>query len=229
MVNQKACWANCSRSPAPREQVFIATKVHEDNAGVAIAKMENSFRRLRTNVIDLMMVHSNRATEQNLPVMQEWKQTGRFRYVGISHSNEEAQEDLAGEMLNRDLDFVQLKYSVDVRTAENRLLPTAADQGVAVMANVPLGRGSLLEQVQGQDVPEWAREGTQLRDLCTTVAEVRRFSPGGDGRHSRHHHTALHGPELHGRPRALGGRKTAGEDCGNLGELTLDHGQARWM
>jgi len=155
-------------STGTKDQVFMATKVYDNNRESAIAKMENSFKNLRTDVIDLMMVHSNQATEQNMPVIQDWKQAGRFRYAGISHSNAETQGELVDEMINRDLDIVQLKYSVNERMAEDRLLPTAADQGVAVMANVPLGRGSLLEQVQGQDVPEWAREEL----MCDTFAQL---------------------------------------------------------
>jgi hypothetical protein len=42
--------------------------------------------RLKTDMIDVMLVHSivNVATE--LPVMREWQQAGRFKYIGASIS-----------------------------------------------------------------------------------------------------------------------------------------------
>ncbi len=56
------------------------------------------------------------------------------------------------------LDFVQLNYSLDVRGPEKRLLPLAADKGVAVLVNLPLGRGKVLNAVKAKPLPGWAAE-----------------------------------------------------------------------
>lgn len=151
-----------------RDQVFIATKVSERGRDNGIETMEKSFRELQTNVIDLMMVHNLRNDDVHLPTMLEWKAAGRFRYVGVSHFLSWFQSGVIPVMETGNLDFIQIKYSVDVRGAEKRILPVAQDLGVAVMINVPLGRGSLLEDVEGQSVPEWAREELG----CETFAQL---------------------------------------------------------
>jgi aryl-alcohol dehydrogenase-like predicted oxidoreductase len=57
-----------------------------------------------------------------------------------------------------DLDFVQFQYNIEERSAENGLLPLAAERGIATLINVPFGRGRLFEQTEGKEVPEWAQE-----------------------------------------------------------------------
>ena len=58
------------------------------------------------------------------------------------------------------VDFVQLAYSVAVRDAEERVLPLAADRGVAVLVNRPFEGGGLFARVRGRGLPpgvhEWA-------------------------------------------------------------------------
>src|SRR5207244_8630880 len=49
-------------------------------------------------------------------------------------------------------------YSLATRTAETELLPTAAERGVAVIANQPLGRGDLFHRVRRHALPDWARD-----------------------------------------------------------------------
>jgi len=141
-----------------RQKAFFATKLGKEGRDAGIATMEASFKRLRTDVIDLMMVHNLRDTATQLPIMQEWKQAGRFRYVGVSHSNPDAQEALGDVMTKEEIDFVQLNYSIDVRGPEKRLLPMAKERGIAVMVNLPLGRAKLIERVAGTPFPAWAKE-----------------------------------------------------------------------
>jgi aryl-alcohol dehydrogenase-like predicted oxidoreductase len=61
-------------------------------------------------------------------------------------------------MRGETLDFVQLNYSIDEREAEERLLPLAADRGMAVLVNRPLGGGGLLRTLSGRPLPDWAGE-----------------------------------------------------------------------
>ncbi len=56
------------------------------------------------------------------------------------------------------LDFVQVDYAVDNRRAGDRLLPLAADRGMAVMVNMPFGNGRLFALVRNQPLPDWAKE-----------------------------------------------------------------------
>lgn len=55
------------------------------------------------------------------------------------------------------LDFLQIDYALDDRRAERRLLPLAAERGVAVIANLPFGGGGLLRRLSARPLPGWAQ------------------------------------------------------------------------
>ena len=139
-------------------RAFLATKLGTEGRENGIASMEESFQRLRTNTIDLMQVHNLRDTKTHLVAMRDWKAQGRIRYIGVTHWQMSAHNALADVLTNEPLDFVQLNYSVNEREAERRLLPLAADKGVAVVANVPFGSGRLLRTMKDKPLPGWASE-----------------------------------------------------------------------
>jgi aryl-alcohol dehydrogenase-like predicted oxidoreductase len=56
------------------------------------------------------------------------------------------------------LDFVQVRYSIASRQAEERVLRAAADQGVGVLVNMPLEKARLHRLVQGRPLPDFAAE-----------------------------------------------------------------------
>ena len=61
-------------------------------------------------------------------------------------------------MLREKPDFIQVNYSLADRGVEERLLPAARDSGVAVLINLPFGRGKLFGAVRGRELPAWATE-----------------------------------------------------------------------
>jgi aryl-alcohol dehydrogenase-like predicted oxidoreductase len=61
-------------------------------------------------------------------------------------------------MLAEPLDFVQLNYAIDDRNAEARLLPLAAERGIAVIVNRPFGGGGLLRRLGARALPPVAGE-----------------------------------------------------------------------
>jgi len=145
-----------------RDKVFLATKVRVAPRAAATVEMEASLRRLRTDRIDLMQIH-NAGTDldamaDQLALLREWKARGVFRYVGVTHSQESANERLVALVEREKLDFVQMNYSMAARSVERRLLPAAAETGTAVLINLPFARGKLFSAVRGKQVPEWAAE-----------------------------------------------------------------------
>jgi aryl-alcohol dehydrogenase-like predicted oxidoreductase len=56
------------------------------------------------------------------------------------------------------LDFIQADLSIDNRGSQDRLLPLAADRGMAVLINLPFGRSRVFAKVQGKPLPDWTRE-----------------------------------------------------------------------
>ena len=141
-----------------RDSLFLATKVSLREIGreQGIAQIEQSFKKLRTNKIDLIAVHNLRDTQVQLRTLREMKQAGRIRYVGITTSFDNQYGEFERTMKNETLDFIQLDYALDNRDAGDRIIPLAADRGMAVMINLPFGRGRLFNAVQGKKLPEWA-------------------------------------------------------------------------
>jgi diketogulonate reductase-like aldo/keto reductase len=141
-----------------REAAFIATKVWTRGRKDGIAQMEESFRRLRTDRIDLMQVHNLLDWRVHLETLRGWKKEGRIRYLGVTHYTESAYADLEAVMRSETLDFVQFNYSIADRAAERRLLPLAQERGIAVLINQPFGGGGLLRRLLGKPLPDWAGE-----------------------------------------------------------------------
>ncbi|MDX1507476.1 MAG: aldo/keto reductase, partial [Woeseiaceae bacterium] len=143
---------------APRDACFIATKVWTDGRDAGISQMNRSAELMRTDVIDLMQVHNLRDTDIHMQTIRDWQDRGRIRYNGLTHYRAGALDALEREMKKHEPDFVQINYSLGEREADRRLLPLAADMGVAVIANRPYQSGALFSAVRGSELPEWATE-----------------------------------------------------------------------
>ncbi|MDB5893329.1 MAG: aldo/keto reductase [Rhodoferax sp.] len=139
-------------------QPFLATKVWTSGREAGIAQMEQSFERLRTRRIDLMQVHNLVDWRTHWPTLRRWKDEGRLRYIGISHYTPSAYAEVEAVLRSERLDFLQINYALDDRTAAERLLPLAQERGVAVLVNQPFGGGGLLRRLSAQPLPGWAAE-----------------------------------------------------------------------
>jgi aryl-alcohol dehydrogenase-like predicted oxidoreductase len=120
--------------------------------------MEESFRRLRTERVDLMQVHNLVDWRTHLSTLRRWKEQGKIRYIGVTHYTAGAYDQLAAVLEKEDLDFVQLNYSVAERDAERRLLPLAAEKRIGVVVNRPFAEGGLFSKVRGKPLPPWAAQ-----------------------------------------------------------------------
>lgn len=141
-----------------RSRAFIATKVWTRGQEAGIAQMRRSLERFRTDKIELMQVHNLVDWKTQLKTCRDWKERGTFRYIGVTHYTSGAFEELARILRTEPVDFLQIPYNIDERDAEERLLPLAADKGVAVLPNIPFGRASLFGAVRGRALPPWAGE-----------------------------------------------------------------------
>jgi aryl-alcohol dehydrogenase-like predicted oxidoreductase len=143
-----------------RKELFLATKVGagRDGAEAGLAEMNASLRRLRTDRVDLLQIHNLAGVGVMLPLLRKWKEEGRIRYIGISTSFDHQYEAFIDVMKRETLDFIQVDYALDNRAAEETILPLAADRGMAVLTNLPFGRGRVLQAFAGKPLPDWARE-----------------------------------------------------------------------
>jgi aryl-alcohol dehydrogenase-like predicted oxidoreductase len=139
-------------------RAFLATKVWTSGREAGIAQMEQSFQRLRTSRIDLMQVHNLVDWRTHLATLRGWKDKGRVRYIGITHYTASAYAEVEAVLRAEKLDFLQINYSADARDAEKRLLPLAAERGVAVIVNLPFGGGGLLRRLRDKPLPGWAAD-----------------------------------------------------------------------
>ncbi len=173
-----------------RKQAFIATKVtaRDGNLAEGVAMIEESKRRLKTDVLDLVQIHSLRGVDVLFPHLYELKRKGQIRYVGITTSDK-AQHDAMVELINsQPLDFIQVDYSLGNRAAADKVLPAALAKRVGVLINLPFGGrrdGNLFSRVAGRDLPESAR-ANRRDQLGPVVPEVRRVASGRHGGHSGH-------------------------------------------
>lgn len=141
-----------------RSQLFLATKSDMRGMVHGSDSYQASLDRLKTGKVELMQVHNLVNAASELAAIREWQQDGRIKYIGITTSQARQFEDMEKLMSSEKMDFVQLNYSLDDREAEQRLLPLALDRGLAVLVNLPFGRGSLFRQAGNQALPDWAAE-----------------------------------------------------------------------
>jgi len=154
-------------APNAREKAFVATKVWTQGRADGIHQMNQSMKLLRCERIDLMQIHNLVDWRTHLGTLRAWKKEGRIRYLGITHYSSSAYGGMERIMRTEAIDFVQLNYSLDDRVAEQRLLPLAAERGIAVLVNLPFGQGRLLKTLRGKAVPAWMQEAG-----CETWAQV---------------------------------------------------------
>lgn len=141
-----------------RDKLYLATKVGANNLDEGKAQIEQSFRNLRTEKIDLLAVHNLRDVANHLAYLRELQAAGRIGAVGVTTSFDPQYAEFAALMEREPLDCIQVDYALDNRNAAERILPLAQERGIPVMINLPFGRGRLFTATQGKPLPEWAAE-----------------------------------------------------------------------
>jgi len=141
-----------------REKFFIATKVGVKDAASQQIEFMQSLGVLRTAQVDLLQLHNVRGADTSLAFLRDFQQAGKTRYIGITHWQDYSHDTLVQVIKREKPDFLQINYSLDARAAEDKLLPTARDNGVAVLINVPFGRNRLFNAVRGKTVPPFAKD-----------------------------------------------------------------------
>jgi aryl-alcohol dehydrogenase-like predicted oxidoreductase len=146
-----------------RKQVFLATKVTAPDGDLAkgVAMIEESKRRLKTDVLDLLQIHSLDGVDVLFPHMNELKRKGQVRYIGVTTSNVSQHPRMVELINSQPLDFVQVDYSLANRAAADSVLPAAQAKRVGVLVNLPFGGrrdNNLIRRASERPLPEWAAE-----------------------------------------------------------------------
>jgi len=144
-----------------RDRYFLATKVSVRGGGdraAVVASIDESLRRLKTDHIDLMQIWNVSNPTLIAPILDEWKAAKKIRYTGITSSFKAQYPDLEAAMKAHKFDFVQIDLAIDNRDSQDRIIPLAADLGMAVLVNSPFGRNRVFQKTAGKSLPDWAKE-----------------------------------------------------------------------
>ncbi len=125
-----------------RDEVFLVTKVYPHNAsrrGLPAA-LERSLRRLKTDVVDLYLLHWRGSVPlaDTVEAMERMRAAGRIRRWGVSNLDVDDLEELGTALADCATD--QVLYNLDNRGIEFDLLPFCRRRGMPVMAYTPLGQ-----------------------------------------------------------------------------------------
>jgi diketogulonate reductase-like aldo/keto reductase len=124
-----------------RDSVFIVSKVYPHNAArkAAIAACERSLKRLRTDRIDLYLLHwpSRVPIAETLDAFMTLKQAGKIRHYGVSNFDVEVLDELWQAPGGKDIAADQLLYNLSRRGIEAGALPWLRERGIPTMAYSP--------------------------------------------------------------------------------------------
>jgi aryl-alcohol dehydrogenase-like predicted oxidoreductase len=147
-----------------RDRIFWATKLNVAARGAsadparARAQVDTSLERLGRDKIDLIQVHNVADMATQFPILEEYKQAGRVRYIGTTTTFKPQYEQLVQLMREEPFDFIGIDYAVDNLDAEETIFPLAQERGIGVLVYLPFGRTRLWDRVEGHEVPQWAQE-----------------------------------------------------------------------
>jgi diketogulonate reductase-like aldo/keto reductase len=130
-----------------RREVFIVTKVYPHNAsrsGVEAA-CERSLKRLRTDRIDLYLLHwrGGIPLADTVAGFLDLKAAGKIRHFGISNFDLADMKELHGLPGGKEATTNQVLYNLRSRGIEFDLLPWSEAEGLPIMAYSPLEIGPL--------------------------------------------------------------------------------------
>jgi len=142
----------------PPGRVFLATKVWTRGREAGRRQLEASLRHLRRTTLDLVQVHNLVDFDTHWATLKAARDAGEVRYLGITHWQASAHEDLGQTLRAVRPDFLQVNYSLAEPEAGERLLPLALDSGVAVLVNRPFTKGAMIDRARGKALPPEAAE-----------------------------------------------------------------------
>jgi diketogulonate reductase-like aldo/keto reductase len=127
-----------------RDSALVATKIWSRSAVDGRAQLERQLAWFGR--VDLEQVHNLVAWRDHLPWLERERDAGTIARLGVTHYASSAFDELAEALLTRRFDTVQVPLNPRERDCERRLLPLAAELGVAVIVMRPLGEGALLRR-----------------------------------------------------------------------------------
>lgn len=142
-----------------RDQAFLVSKVYPHNASRkgAIAACERSLERLRTDRIDLYLLHwrGNIAFAETMEAFEALQRAGKIRHYGVSNLDLDDMQELSDVPGGAKVAANQLLYNLTRRGIEFDLLPWLRERHIPVMAYSPIEQARLL---RNRKLEQFARQ-----------------------------------------------------------------------
>ena len=142
------------------DKLFVAGKIWATGEWLgddsqALRQLQRSQERLWRDRFDLLQCHSLVNAPVIMKLLHNLKQEGRVR---VTHHLPAQFPGLTSWVKKGNVDFVQLRYNIATRAAEEQLLPAALDTGTAVLVNMPFEKARLFQIVKGRPLPDFAAD-----------------------------------------------------------------------
>ncbi len=128
-----------------RDRALLATKIWTPDDLEAERQVGRSLGFFGGRV-DAYQVHNLVAWPKRLETLEELRDEGEARAIGITHYQHAAFGEMAQIMRSGRLDCIQVPYNVRDRVVEREILPLAADLDVGVLIMRPFGQGDLVRK-----------------------------------------------------------------------------------
>jgi diketogulonate reductase-like aldo/keto reductase len=144
-----------------QDELFLIGKITVNGKQEGNDHIEKLVDNLGKRPMDCLMVHNMRQLDVHWPTLKQWKEEGKVRYIGVSRTRETEFADLEKFLKDEKPDFLMIGYSVTQQGPAERVLPLAADLGIAVIGAEPFKAfddGAFFSVVADKPLPEWAAE-----------------------------------------------------------------------
>jgi diketogulonate reductase-like aldo/keto reductase len=135
-----------------RDDVFLVSKVYPHNAshrGV-IEACERSLRRLKTDRIDLYLLHwrGPHRLEETVAGFEELQAAGKIGAWGVSNFDVDDMEELMDVPGGKNCAANQVLYNLSRRGVEHDLLPWCQKREIPIMAYSPIEQGRIVRNAE---------------------------------------------------------------------------------
>lgn len=148
----------CLEEIGARDKVIAADKVWTPQGENGPAQIARSLERWGVGRFNLLQVHNLVDWRTHLRTLYAMRDEGRIDLAGVTTYAGLRHDEMAAIVRRERIDFIQLTCNIADREAEKRLIPLAADRGVAVIANRPFREGALFDFVRSRTLPAHAAD-----------------------------------------------------------------------
>jgi diketogulonate reductase-like aldo/keto reductase len=180
-----------------RDEVFVVSKVMPGNASRrgTVAACEKSLKRLKTECIDLYLLHwpGSIPIAETVEGFTTLKRAGKIRHWGVSNFDVSEMEELIAVPEGAAVASNQVMYNLRRRGIEYDLMPWCERHKVSLMAYSPLDQGKLLRARELEEIAARHKVTPVQVALAWVLRQknVMAIPKAGSEAHIRENHGAL--------------------------------------